>query len=285
MNSMILPGFNIHPLWVKFVGVHDFLKPLITSGLKAVEFELHPNQAHWQDFPPLMESCHADNLIICFHAPYKSHYTIAGFSGVIKPQIEKDFLPMLELAESWADRQDFHTTVVVHPAKARNLQDGRDLRGELFCDTQKFLEWCCLRFPKLRFALENVGPAVAGETKIGDTREEILDLVNKVNAANLGICWDFGHDALHGRLTPPSSEWLAKVVHAHIHDLNDEGVDHFPLVYNSLPAQNWLRLLSEAGMEGVATLEIKGNQLTGWKYEDIQSSLVNSLEIIAGGNG
>lgn len=284
MKSRILPGFNIHPLWVIQTGVSEFLKPLVISGLKAVEFELHPNQAYWEDFPPLMESCHANSLMIGFHAPYKQPYTIAGFCGGQRHQIEESFQPMLDLASSWADRQDFPTTVVVHPAKAKTPQQVIDVRRLLFHDTLEFLIWCCLRYPQVRFALENVGPAAAGETKIGDTREEVLDLVNRVKAPNLGICWDFGHDALHERLVPPSPEWLSKVVHAHIHDLNPEGVDHYPLVFDSLPVKNWLGLLREAGMHGVATLEIKGNQLTGWEYEDIQRSLANSLEIIAGGN-
>lgn len=271
----ILPGFNLHPRWVEGSTAGEFLPPLIEAGLRAVEFDLHPNQPYWPGFEPLMGACQQMDLRLCFHAPYRPPYSIAGFSGEGREVIKELFTPMLSLAEHWAVAQGNLAAVVIHPAKSSQAP-----RSDLDADTHSFLAWVLEEFHGLLLALENMGPPAPGEIKAGDTRENVFSLVEGIRHPRLGLCWDLGHDALWNRAEPPEAAWLKRVVHAHVHDLDENGQDHYPLVFGRVPACDWLRRLAQAGMQGAAVLEIKGGQLRTWDLPRINQAIRNSLTTI-----
>jgi len=252
-------------------------------GLKAVEFELDANLPHWAQFEPLMDACHALGLVLCFHAPYRPPHTIAGFDGSRRQDIVEDYTPMLSLANSWAGRQAQPVRVVVHPAKSSTAQAGARHEA-LTRDTLAFLTWALEAFPGLHFAVENMNRAKPGEVRVGTTRPELAALAAKFDPARLGICWDFGHDALCGRFDLPDPAFLARVAHVHVHDLDAGGLDHYPLVFGRVPAADWLRALARSGLASsraaVASLELKGSQLSGWPLEETHRALLSSLRLI-----
>ncbi len=274
-DATILTGFNLHPRWVQGTTPAEFLAPLIEAGLRAVEFELHPNQPYWSGFEPLMGACQKMGLRLCFHAPYRPPYAIEGFSGEGTAAIKELFTPMLSLAQRWAEAQGNLAPVVIHPAKSSQAS-----RAALNADTHGFLAWALEAFPGLLLALENMGPPAPGELKAGDTRENVLVLVEGLPHHRLGICWDLGHDALWGRSAPPDAAWLKRVVHAHVHDLDESGQDHYPLVFGRVPACDWLHSLAQVGMHGAAVLEIKGGQLRTWDMARINQAIRDSLTAI-----
>lgn len=273
MNNQVRIGFNIHPRWLSGTTAEDFFAPLMAAGLQSVEIDLDDQQPAWAEYPALMESCHLLGLEICFHAPYRLYHSISGFSGEAMPSIETRLETPLRFADAWAERNQRLAAVVVHPAKSRTRS-----REDLYRDTCDFLSWILARYQNLRIAVENMGPPQPGETKIGANRAEILQIVNDIAHPRLGICWDFGHDVLAGKTSDPDPAWLGKVIHVHAHDIDQQGVDHYPLIFDTVPAEHWLHLLSEAGMTGIATLEIKGGQLSGWTPDEINRMLQTSIQ-------
>ncbi len=277
MTGNIQVGFSMHPRWASGAELSAFLSPLQAAGLSALEFELDENLDMWQAFAPLMVGVMQLGMQLSFHAPYRSPYSLAGFAGPRRVDIEQKHRPMLDIAAGWAERDGEMKTVVLHAATAQKPADP-DL---LIMDTLSFLSWALETYPGLLFALENNHPVTGSQVKVGVARQEVLNLVAALHHPRLRVCWDMGHDYLHGSPLEPESEWLAQVVHVHLHDVNDIGFDHFPLVYGRVPYQPWLRALKGVGMKGTIILELKGHQLKDWQPDRIQTALVDSIRAIA----
>ena len=273
MTENIGIGFNIHPRWAVGSTLEAFLEPLKNAGLSALEFALEGYDPDWKAFEPLMEEGASLGYRLCFHAPFRAPYTLAGFKEDNRDAIIASYWPMLAIAQSWAKRQGGLATVVLHSAHSDHLE-----RALLYADTLAFLEWVLPEFDRLKIAVENLGPSKGADIKVGDTREEVLSLVRAINHPHVGICWDFGHDCLHHRSNLPSEEWLRRVVHVHAHDLDSAGLDHYPLTLGTCPYREWLQALARCGMQGTATLEIKGGQLKDWSLAKVNQALVDSIK-------
>jgi len=266
-NSLV--GFSMHPRWVYNGTPIDFLEPLRAAGLGALEYELDANGPDWPHFVPSMENCQQLGFTLCFHAPYKTPYTIAGFAGQERAAIEAAYAPMLDVAASFAP-----ATVVVHGANSATRS-----YEELCADTVAFLRWALARYPSLTFALENLYPDPK-RIKTGVTRAGLLRIVEEIDDPRLGICWDMGHDVLAGRYDLPDDAWLQHVYHVHVHDIDPRGVDHYPFMYGRVPYKTWLPALVQNGFEAIVTLEIKSEQLIPLGMARIMEMLVNSISEI-----
>lgn len=268
-------GFTMHPLWLTGTSLKEFLAPLQDAGLTAMEFLLDAHQREWDQFKPLMTACADMGLYLSFHFPYSQPYSLDGFNEKKQVPSIGELTALLSLAQEYCVSADTIPVIVVHGAKSKTSS-----RARLYADTLAFMRWALDKFPQLLFAMENLGPAAAGEIKIADTRQEVLALTQDLADPRVGICWDLGHDALHHRSDLPSSQWLAKVFHVHIHDINPAGLDHFPLVYDQVPYKAWLPYIHSSHIPGSVCLEIKGNQLRGWKIDRINRSLIESIHWI-----
>lgn len=270
-------GFSMHPRWVGEEGLAAFLTPLRREGLSVLEFELDSHLEMWNETRELMEQCVGLGLDLCFHAPYRMPHRLSGFSGNDREVIIGDYQPLLDITREWAKRLGGQKTVVFHGARGEH-----EGHSQLFADTRDFCAWLLESYPELRFALENNNPSDSRVTKIGVSREEVLELVMEFNSPRLGICWDMGHDYLAHRDDSLASEWLERVIHVHIHDVDSQENDHFPLVYGRVPHANWLAALHRVGMQGIVTLELKGGNLAGWQPDEISKALTASIQAIAG---
>ena len=262
-------GFNMHPRWAAG-GLADFLEPLRAAGLRALEFELWDGDPDWPRALPLMEDCLRLGFKLSFHAPYRGSYNVAGFAGERREEIEAATAPLLDVAARFAP-----APVVVHGARSETRP-----YDALYADTVAFLEWALGRYPALTLALENLGPNPR-LIKIGAARAEILSIVEQIDDHRLGLCWDMGHDVLAGRLSVPAEAFLRHVGHVHLHDVDENGKDHYPLFYGRTPYRAWLPALAAVGFEGIVTLEIKGGQLAHLELEQIMQSLIASVGQVA----
>ncbi len=271
----ILIGFAMHPLWLTGGDLESFIGPLRENGLRSLEFEIDSNLSGWEQFEPLMEDCSKIGMEICFHAPYRSPFSLRGFRGNRRSEIIDVNKPLWLLADSWAKRNHFRTEIVLHGASSKQANI-----AELREDTRAFIIYALEAFPNLTIALENLDIAKPGVTKFGERREDVLALVTEIDHPRLGICWDTGHDIRQGVSEDPPKEWLDRVVHVHVHDIDDSGEDHFPLVFGKVPNERWIQRLMEAGMDGTITLELKGGHLAGWGLEKFSDALIDSLKTI-----
>jgi len=266
-NSLV--SFSMHPRWGYKGTAVDFLEPLRAAGLAALEYELDADVPDWPHFVPSMENCQQLGFTLCFHAPYRMPHTIAGFAGQERAAIEVAYAPMLDVAARFGP-----ATVVVHGANSASRS-----YEELCADTVAFLRWTLACYPSLTFALENLCPNPK-RIKLGVTRAGLLRIVEEIDDPRLGICWDMGHDVLAGRYDLPDDAWLQHVCHVHVHDVDEQGLDHYPLIYGRVPYQTWLPALAEAGFAAIVTLEIKSEQLIPLGMAQIMEMLVSSISEI-----
>ena len=276
VTGNIRVGFSMHPRWAGVAELAGFLSPLRSIGLSVLEFELDENLDWWDEFPPLMDESRRVGMQLSFHAPFRSPYSLAGYAGSRREEIERKHRPMLDIAAGWAQQDGKIKTVVMHAATAQKPADPDGLTA----DTLSFLAWALETYPGLMFALENNLPATANQVKVGVGRQDVLKIIHALQHPRLRVCWDMGHDTLNGSPEVPEPEWLAQVVHVHLHDVNEPGVDHYPLVYGRVPFQPWLQALKRVGMQGTVVLELKGNQLMDWQPESIHTALVDSIRRI-----
>jgi len=276
MGSNISIGFNIHPHWVQGNGLKSFLAPLREAGLESLEFELDDHLPMWEEFEPLMEETVAEGLQLSFHAAYRSPHTLLGYSSGNSKEIQQDYRPMLQIAENWSLRLNKLHAVVFHAAAAPAPHDTRPMIE----DTVAFLQWVCKEFPHLKIALENNNPSSANQIKLGVHREDVLALLQLIDRPQAGICWDMGHDALSTQPVTAPDEWLKKVIHVHLHDFDQDGQDHYPLIFGNVPYQHWLAQLKQVGMRGIVVLELKGERFKNMEYEQIICTLADSFSKI-----
>jgi sugar phosphate isomerase/epimerase len=269
---MIRIGFSMHPNWARNQPLRDFLDPLRAAGLTALEFELDSNDPHWPEFLPLMEACRELGYHLCFHAPYRGERNIAGFTDEQGEEIARSMAPLYDIAAQYGP-----TTIVVHGARSPVGQRARQL---LYADTVAFLEWALDHYPTLNLALENLNPR-SDLNKTGDNRAELLHAVREIDYPSVGICWDIGHDVNAGRLELPGPVWLRHVQHVHIHDLDEAGNDHLPLIYGRVQPQRWLPPLLQRGFDGTVTLELNGRRCAFLWPDRIMPALVDSVRDIA----
>ena len=91
--------------------------------------------------------------------------------------------------------------------------------------------------------------------RIGDTYDELLKIVTR---SAVPACWDFGHAYFNARrfgipLHPPE-ELLQHIGHVHCHDVCQG--DHYPLIYDTLPWKDFIRLLIERDYNDTIIIEV-----------------------------
>jgi sugar phosphate isomerase/epimerase len=202
-------------------------------------------------------------------------YNVAGFSGDAREEIEALYRPAIALAKRFATQNDGPTVLVVHGARAADCS-----WAQLIQDTVAFTEWLLSQNTGLRVAVENL-PRHPGLVKIGTNHRDLIDIVEATGTPDAGICWDLGHDVLLGITTPPEREFLRWVIHAHLHDVDEAGVDHYPLIYGRVPYRSWLHPLMEGGFDGCVTLEVNGHRIGHQGAERVCAMLVDSLHQLA----
>ncbi|MBI5877304.1 MAG: sugar phosphate isomerase/epimerase [Chloroflexi bacterium] len=248
-------GFALHPKWLGDGRLADFLSPLEKAGMTVLEFTLHPTWDEWPELKALATECTRAGYRCHFHAPYKDPYNADGFNGTRRTEIEQLYAPAIELIERLALDGGYVPSLVIHGAHAPG--SGADVRARLRADTTAFLVWMLAQTSQARLMLENLPPK-PGFTRTGESRAEVRAVVRDIDAARLNICWDFGHDVLLGYNSPPDDAFLSAVRHAHVHDIDAAGEDHFPLVYGNVPWADDLRALRRAGFDGAVVMEING---------------------------
>jgi hypothetical protein len=128
----------------------------------------------------------------------------------------------------------------------------------------------------ITFALEN--SRMSSECPIsGGSLEMLIHIVDEVESASVGICWDLGAyyaEQLHltGQTQPiegnsasslPTPSFMKRVTHTHVHGVASNGL-HSPLIEkDSLPLERYMELLRAAGYEGIYNLELTMDKCGG----------------------
>ena len=122
----------------------------------------------------------------------------------------------------------------------------------------------------------------SGHYSATDSREATLEIVGQIDRPNCTIAWDLAHDWLGGSLNRetwrsiPASSFLQRVGYVRLHDVSENGCDHWPLVVGNVPYASQLRALLKHGFDGPVCLAVRypsAVQSYGDRWQTLDRSL------------
>ena len=248
-----MPDPNKPEVWQRAIpDVDEALTKFKEFGIESIELKLTEDLL----LPQLLQAI--SQLIdtgfhVTFHAPGRFRFP-------------EDLTPHLEnmAAISQFMNDEFHITPLwaVHPLNSKTKP-----RAEIFDQTVDYLRQLLNSLAEIpaRFALEILRNRTdSDKVHIGDSYQEILEIISRFENKNLGICWDFGHaSAMHNRGLQtqfPPPEFLNKVIHCHVHDCQGEKA-HIPLGMGAVPIEQNIELLKQNDYDGILNLELASHRI------------------------
>ncbi|MBN1509932.1 MAG: sugar phosphate isomerase/epimerase [Sedimentisphaerales bacterium] len=237
-------GFSQDEVYRQLYGGREILPLLKELGVEVVETPMGP-ELETSDLQEHIARCVDAGLKVSFH-PY-SEGTL--FNPVFfSPEEENPCRTLHErfflLAAEAARRQRFPTVVNIHAAAGIRADPRQYLLKQSIAFFMWAHDWCRDNVPQVRVAVElQISPdADEPRQRIGDTYDELLEISIASDAA---ACWDFGHAYWNARrygwpLHPPQA-LIPRIAHVHCHDVC--GDDHQPLIYDTVPWRDFLKLL------------------------------------------
>jgi len=109
----------------------------------------------------------------------------------------------------------------------------------------------------LKIAVENSLPT---KKRVGDTVAEIVRLVEKIDAENLGICLDTSHANLGEDVIHAVELVRKKLFHLHVSDNSGESDEHALPFEGNIDWKGFMSAISAAGYDGAFMLEVRATR-------------------------
>jgi sugar phosphate isomerase/epimerase len=250
-------GFAQDEAYRRLYGDRDILAFLRQSGVEVAETPMGP-EVETTDLQDHIARCVDAGLKVTFH-PYSEGtlFNPVFFSleeeNPCRTLHERFFL----LAAEAARRQHFPTVVNIHAAVGIWADPRQYLLDQSIAFFMWAHDWCRDNVPEVRVAVELQISPDAGEPRqrVGDTYDELLEISIATDAV---ACWDFGHAywnaRRYGRPLYPPQALIPRIGHVHCHDVC--GDDHQPLVHDTVPWRDFLKLLIFNHFDARVVLEV-----------------------------
>jgi sugar phosphate isomerase/epimerase len=250
-------GFSQSQECRRLYGGRDVLPFLRELGVEAVETPVG-QETETAELREHIARCVEAGMKVSLHAYSEgTGYNAAFFSPTGQNPCREVHERFLVLAAEMARLQGCPTIVNIHSASGTPA----DSRSHLIEQSVAFFtwaaDWCRRSAPEVvvtaELQIRNTYKGVC--VRIGDNYDELLAIVER---SGVPACWDFGYafrntERYGDPLVPPMA-FVERVAHVHCHDAH--GDDHRPLVYDTVPWRDFLKLLAAAGFDGRIILEV-----------------------------
>ncbi len=249
-------------------GFEAYLERLVEWGATSAEVVLHHGpydertarvhviDPQWQ---ATVRAYQGRGIAVQIHVSLDARFATARWR-VDREGLTREFEPIIGLASEIAEMQE-RVAIVIHGAAdpTAPLLENEDA-------TTGLLEWLSSEITRRKLpalAAVELGAAKPGrETAAARSRSSVLRIVRKVDSKRVGICWDMAHDCENATSerdwsVDPGDDFLNNVVHAHLHDIGDDGLAHYPLVLGKVPFVEQLGCLSRIGPLPSMTMEVR----------------------------
>lgn len=254
-------GFSFnHEWWDECILVELF--PLLREcGIS--DIEINPPPEHMSE--AAAQACQAlEAGFRChFHAPYPWDFPVCDYHGSGEAASQEIFRNLFDLALECAVRQGSPSVINLHGAAGSvERYDPIELRRA----TRDFLRWAVgvVGDYPVKIAMETMVFSTA-TYRVGQFGSEILDIVKEIGGKALGLGLDMGHCARcerdSGTPYELSDDFIRRVVHVHLHDIDHQGTDHAPLIYGNVGYEGYLQWLARRHYQGVVVLELNFDQM------------------------
>jgi sugar phosphate isomerase/epimerase len=250
-------GFSENPLYRRLYGDREVLDYLKDLGLAAVETPIGLETGQ-EALRAHVAQCHEAGFQVSLH-PYCEGTVCdpAFFSTEQGNPCRKHHERLLSFAAEISRVQPSPTIVNIHPAAGTSTMARRELVNRSVSFFTWAGRWCSQKAPGVRIVAELQFGADPGEPvqRIADTYDVLLEIVT---LSAVPACWDFGHAYFNARrfgmpLRPPEA-LLQRIGHVHCHDVYHG--DHCPLIYDTLPWRDFIRLLIERDYDDTIVIEV-----------------------------
>jgi len=245
----------------------DCLAELKDSGITSIEL-----QGFGPDAPPAMFQDALARILdsgmnLTLHG-YLSSETAGRLSCGICPQL-------LSAVGSFENRQD-DIVVTVHALGGHEADYLTMVKGTTRA-LERLADDIRTRDIPVRICLEI--NRYHGFESPGATYDGLLEIARTLDGATVGFCWDMGHTSssvLQKRLASrPPDEFIARVLHTHLHDISPEGDTHWPLTEDCPHLASGIRHLENCGYTGAYNLELYP---TRWSAQrDVKDGILRSI--------
>lgn len=250
-------GFSTHQSYHQLYGNRKIPEYLARIGFQFVETPVGL-ETETEALKEHVVCCSNAGLKTSLHAYSESTASNPAFFSLKQNNMCRLFHQrFLSLAADVSSLQQSPTVATIHPAAGSSEDSRRALVDRSVSFFSWAYEWCCRNAPEVHPVAELQISPNPQETiqRIGDNYDELLEIVTR---SNIKACWDFGHAYLNTQrygvqLYPPEG-LLPRIGHVHCHDVH--GDDHHPLVYNTVPWKDFIRLLINSGFDDNVVLEV-----------------------------
>lgn len=278
-------GFTLGTLWQQHMRGEQLLEAMWTRGCRSVEIHFHPYRDDFADALALARHAMDMGYALTVHAATDGDFNAVHYQARPEPVMRAHRL-LLDEVENLAASYGQAVMINFHGGQGEGERDA--LVEAVRQVVHQMAEWMEEDYPHVRGAVE-ILPHDPLYQRIGDREEDLLRITEGLDIDRFGLCWDMGHLQRNRSLFqyggPASEEFVRRVVHTHIHEVDAEHRDHCPLGRGVVSVRSDLERLVQRGYQGVFNLELgfKEASLYGDPVEELcrsaeaLSSMVQSL--------
>ena len=257
-------GFSQDDACRRLYGKREILAFLVGLGVQAVETAVGP-ETQADTLRDHVARCVDAGLKVSLH-PYSegSRFNPAYFSSDEGNPCRRLHERFLSAAAEIVSLQQFATVVNIHAAAGTSADSRQYLVERSIAFFVWAGDWCRRNAPQVGVTVElQISPNPdEPRQRVGDRYTELLEVATQGNVA---ACWDFGHAYWNAHrygwpLLPPQA-LLPHIRHVHCHDVH--GSDHQPLLYDTVPWRDFIRLLMDSGYDDRIILEVPPSEFLG----------------------
>jgi len=237
---------------------HDHLAEVAAHGFDTVEIIATRSHVDYHD-PAVLDAVAgwltAEGLRLhSLHAPVMERYdgtwinplSIASADGAARAQAVRETEAALELA-----RRVPVSVLVVHPGLQDSLLSP-SVQNSLDAAMRSIEEIADIASPLgVRVALEVIPNAMS-------TAEALVNLLDRLDMPEVGVCLDFGHAHMQGDVIDAIETLSGVLVATHVHDNHGRRDEHLVPFEGTIDWAGALAALQKIGYDGTLMLELAG---------------------------
>lgn len=265
----MLLGNAAAPRWYDMdrARLDQYIAFLIGSGAASAELALHHGPADARtarvhllepDWHDVSRRFQCAGLACQVHASLDRRFSLARWD-IDRTGLQAEYTRLFRAAIAIGERQASPVAFVLHASSSldRRGRDGMATSREFLTWGSDALSGCnVVLCPELRPARDRA------DERWDRSRRSMTELIGEFDRANVGICWDLGHDwenRIHDEAwsVAPGASFLSLVRHAHLHDAGAAHALHHPLGFGGVPWREQIDALRNHGYGAALTMEIR----------------------------
>ncbi|MCG8540120.1 MAG: sugar phosphate isomerase/epimerase [Clostridia bacterium] len=250
-------GYTLDEKIFKTISPTELLSKTKKMGISSIEVSPDEKILCLKKYFEIAKLSKELDIEINYHVPYFADrflYEIMSFKEY-RRDVKLKYEGLLSIISDIQNITCKPSILIIHGASFTG-----ENKEEALYNTLKFLDWL-LNFLdrnniKLKLALETLNK---NESVIGNSREDILYILNQFTGSKLGVCLDICHDASNyypGKVSI-DDDFYNSIIYCHIHGIDiKESISHIALKNSDIDFKQQINFLVDKNFKGILNLEL-----------------------------